>query len=522
MNKITVDSKQNMHMLIEQIKDARESELIVFFKKDANFYENSLNLKIIKGIAEDVSKTITFEAENKNHKDYIDSVNGDYFEYTDDQVDLNSEQSPNLKLKKSISLFSFLSNFRKKKQIIEGDYIPEIKSNKKLLKALIYPLIILGILFGIGFALWWYIPAATVKINVNSQILVKLLEIKASVDIESVAAETQQIPAFKVDVSVTDSQTIPTSGKKEIGDKAEGKVTLFNKTNESIKIKKGTVIKLISTNDESWRYETTAEVDVPAQSEIKDDAGTVTGTEYGKKDVEILAIAYGDKYNQKDGQNFEINGFDTDKIVAENTDKIDGGSAKEVNVVAQTDIDSLKRTLNEFMKTKVAEAMQKKVVEGQTFHESSVDFTVVSGNYDKKLDDEADELTLTMVMDGSGLAYSQADLDALISELIKTIVPAEYDIDENKPDYEVAATKSKTDENVIDLQVKLRSYITPKLDESKIQNDLTGMKTDEAQDYLNSLNNIKGFEIILSPKLPPIIQTLPHQKSNIKIEITKD
>ena len=511
-------------MLIEQIKDAKESELIVFFKKDANFYENSLNLKIIKGIAEDVSKTITFEAENKNHKDYIDSVNGDYFEYTDDQVDLNSEQSPNLKFKKSIKLFSFFSNFRKKNQIIDEDYLPEIKSsnNSKLLKILIYPLIVLGVLLGIGLALWWYIPAATVKINVNSQILVKLLEIKASVDIESVAAETQQIPAFKVNVSVTDSQTIPTTGKKETGEKAEGKVTLFNKTNENIKIKKGTVIKLISTNDESWKYETTSEVDVSAQSEIKDDAGTVIGTEYGKKDVEILAIAYGDKYNQKDGQNFEINGFDTDKLVAENTDKIDGGSAKEVNVVAQTDIDSLKRTLNEFMQTKVAEAMQKKVVEGQTFHESSVDFTVVSGDYDKKLDDEADELTLTMVMGGSGLAYSQADLDALISELIKTIVPAEYDIDEDKPDYEVAATKSKTDENVIDLQVKLRSYITPKLNESKIKNDLTGMKIDEAQDYLNSLNNIKGFEIILSPKLPPIIQTLPHQKSNIKIEITKD
>ena len=55
-----------------------------------------------------------------------------------------------------------------------------------------------------------------------------------------------------IDVSVTDS--IPTTGKKVIGDKARGEIVIFNKQDKSQKINKGTLInsgnlKFVLSND---------------------------------------------------------------------------------------------------------------------------------------------------------------------------------------------------------------------------------------------------------------------------------
>lgn len=492
---ITADETTEINDLIIAIDDAVESDVKILFKKKSTLYLKSLNLKILQKLAGEKNKTITFDVENKSHKDYIDAVNGDFMQTPDESVDLNMDQKP-----------------KKGRR--------EFKLNIKGAKVLIYIAAFLLIFFGGGFALWWYLPSAKVMVSIDSQILVKILDIKASPTATSVSVADSTIPAINVDVTVSDSQTIPTTGKKEIGDSAKGKVTLFNKTDEAITLKKGKVIKLISTDNESLKYEIQENIEVPSQTTTPTGTGGST-TEYGSKEVSVTAVSYGDKYNQDIGEKFEVDNYNTEKLVGENKEKIEGGTLKEVNVVAQADLDGLKRTLDEFMKTKVIEAIKKKVVTGQTLPESSIEFTTVSGTFDKKLAEEGDELTLEMTTKGVGIVYDQKSLDEIVSELVKTVVPSEYSLDGGKPEYEVAATKAKAGSGIVDLQIKLRSYITPNLDEKKIITDMTGMKLDQAQSYLNSISSIKGFEITLSPKMPAIIQTMPHLSRNIEIVIDK-
>ena len=499
----TADEKTEMNDLISIIDESSESDVKILFKKRANIYSKSLNLKVLQRFASEKNKTVTFDVENQSHKDYIDTVNGGFMEVSDESVDLNMDEK-----KPKENKFNFLSEIFKK----EGK-----EPKKRSFKFLAY---IVGffLFFGVGgFALWWYLLSATITVTIDSQILVKLLDIHADPLASEISVDSSTIPAINVDATVTESQTIPTTGKKEVGDNAKGKVTLYNKTNDTISIKKGTIIKLISTNKESLKYETQESVDVPAQIEKADGSGT----EYGSKDINIKAVSFGENYNQGSKEKFEVDGHDTDKLIAENQDKLDGGTLKELNVLTQVDIDGLRKSLDEFIKIKVIEALNKKVVAGQTLPESSVEFVTVSGVYDKKLNEEADDLTLTMTTKGVGIVYDQKNLDDIISELVKTVVPSEYSLDGGKPEYEVAATKAKAGTGIVDLQVKLRSYITPNLDEKKIINDMTGMKLDQAQSYLSSISNIKGYEISISPQMPSILQAMPHVSKNIEIIIDK-
>jgi len=110
----TADGNTEINDLIIAIEDAIESDVKILFQKNATLYLKSLNLKILQKLASEKSKTVTFDVENKSHKDYIDAVNGDFMQTPDESVDLNMDEKPKknkLKFKFLIYIFAFLLMF---------------------------------------------------------------------------------------------------------------------------------------------------------------------------------------------------------------------------------------------------------------------------------------------------------------------------------------------------------------------------------------------------------------------------
>jgi len=520
-----IEAEHDLYYLTNLLETSKDTEVVFHFSKDNKVYRNSSNLKILHKIAEENKIDLKFEAENLAHKDYIDSVNGDYAEYNDETVNLDQvSENPSLGSsslsvgeKRGLNVFGFLSLLKFKPK-------PKTKNPLKLFKVLSVLLGIIIIIGGILFALWWYFPTAKVKLSLDSEVLIKLLDINAVIGQADVNGDESKIPAIKLDVTESDSQTIPTTGIKEVGEKAEGEIKIFNKTSDKIKLSKGKKITYISTKDENLKYEIIEDIEIDAQTEVSStDASNVTTVVKtpGEKNVKIKAIEIGENYNLEKEKQFQVEGYDTDKLIAENSDKIKGGTLEEINIVTQKDIDQLKRELEIFMQNKVKDSLQKKTVNGQELPETSIVYEVSSAKFDKALDAEGDELTLTMTTKGTGLAYSKDDLDKIVSELISKVVPEEYDLDQADPQYEVAVLQADDPSTTLKLQVKLHSSITPKIDEEKLKSDLAGMKIDEATKYLNGIKNVLNIEIQLSPKLPVILQGMPQRKENITIEVNK-
>ena len=67
---------------------------------------------------------------------------------------------------------------------------------------------------------------------------------KADASATSVSTETNTIPAVKVTAEDSETKTIDTTGKKQIGERALGEVTITNKKDDKVKIKKGAKLKV--------------------------------------------------------------------------------------------------------------------------------------------------------------------------------------------------------------------------------------------------------------------------------------
>ena len=365
MEKITVEKDQSFFNLAKRIKTSKSPDIQVLFKKKAGIYRNALNLKILKSIAEEKGKSIKFEAENPKHKDFIDNINEGYTEYSENQVEIGAGTK--------FSRAGLDGSTR-------GRSIP--------IKPVLIILLSLGVLLGILFALWWYIPGATVKMKVDSKGLIKLLDVKA-VSGGTVSKENSEIPAFAVEAEGSDAQSTPTTGKKETGEKAEGEITLYNKTSTDTNIKKGVAVTLITTDGEALKYEISESVVVPALTEETttdtEPVGETVNKVYGKKEVKITAKAFGKEYNLDKEQKFEIDGYNTDEMVGENSEKITGGSLEELNIVSQTDLDALTRILTDSTREKAKEALYKKIVDGQKLPEASINFEIFCLDFSSKV-----------------------------------------------------------------------------------------------------------------------------------------
>jgi hypothetical protein len=534
MSKYTIGANQNLYALMRLLDTNADNDITLKFSAESEVYKNSLNLKTLKKLAEDKGKTLKFEVENPKHKDYIDAVNGDYIEYNDEQVNLEDTIEP---AAKAGMLAGLMGMFKRNKSDsseyteVEGEdesvqvegsseYAPEEKpvntKKRKLIKTGIIAAVAVLLLVSIAWAFFWYVPTATVKITVDAKGLIKLIDVKASTNQATVSAESMSIPAFSIETSETDSQKIPTTGTKQTGDMASGKIKITNKTNKKVTIDKDSEVKLISSDKDALLYKTTDKIELDAYTEDS----TTHEKSFKSGDVKVKATNFGSEYNLGDSEKFKVDGKDTDEIVAESSGKIDGGSSKEVKVVSQADLDTLKRTTEDFMKDKVQRALSQKLVAGQVMQESSVEFNTAKADYSKQLDEEADEVSLQMTMAGKVLAYDDASLDTLMKDVVKTVVPESFNLDDDNPEYEVAAT-SVSNGTDVNLQVKLTSSITPRLDESKIKEDLSGMAIDQAQEYLDNLNDVKGFEISISPNLPGIFLRMPERSQNIYIVVNK-
>lgn len=543
--KLEIEQTDSIYDLIKLISESEDSEFNILFKKGSDLYTNSTNLIVLKKIAEEKKKIITFDVEDQNHKDFIESANNGTLDFEDSSVDLEHISSEPAQEKDHTSLdngtkvklktagfLGFASKIRKRKSDDGIDYTNASLTNldkknktlnsKPIKKIAIITASVVGF-FGLLLGLWVFVPSAEIKLKVDSEVLVKLIDAKASTSQTSVSAEEKTIPAVRIEVTETYAQSAPSTGKKEIGEFATGEITVFNKTDKDFKISKGTPVELIQTDKENLLYEATEEATIPAQTvtvETTVDGETSTVT-YGSRDVKIKALSFGEKYNVSDGKTFEIDDKKTDQIVGENEKDIKGGTSKTVDVVTQEDLDKLKQSVQEFMNQRVKDSLNQKIVGGQVMPEASISVEEISSKFSAIPDEEKSEVTLSVEYAGSGLTYSESDADKLVQELISTVIPEEYTLNEEDPEYEVAVFEVDKEANTMNLQIKLRSYIIPNLDLEKIKNQISGMRIEDAQNYLSNISGVSDYEIVLSPSLPDLIRRIPHRENNILITVQK-
>lgn len=512
MEPLELNINEDIVDVLKKIRNFEGSDVTLNIPENSVIFENILNLKLIKKEAEALNKMVTFETHDEFGKNMVESLEGtDSAMASDDSGFVTHE---NVKIQSAPQTIS-----APKKSFKFS--MPKFGAGPKL----IIPAVLLLVLGGVFFFFFWVLPKASVDIVVSSEALVKSITIKMSSGAPSVDTKSRLLPGKTTTGQASGSDTIDATGSKTVGEKATGEVTIFNKTDSDKKFTKGTTISLI-TSKEALKFTLDADVTVPKQTTTTDTQNPpVTTRDPGKKTVKVTAFDFGTKYNLAEDKDFKIGTSDVDDYIANNEDDFTGGSSKTVKAISQEDKDKLSTQLFDKLKSEALASIKQKLSSDQKLLESTVKYQKSSEAFDKNVGDTADKLTLTQQVSGSGLYYQQSDLQKLLDELLTESIPGGFELSKKDSNTEVGVldtitgTTAPTD---INLEVKIRALVVPKLDSEKIKRDLKGKKIDEAKNYLSEIKNIKSYTINIWPRITTLIGRLPGNESKIEVNVKKE
>ncbi|MDP2873951.1 MAG: hypothetical protein Q8N84_01505 [bacterium] len=510
MVEIKSEANENLFSLLIKLQNTAETEVIFIFPDQTGILGNILNLKMLRREGERLGKTVAFKAEGEAGQNLIAALAEGPMAVSASEAEI----SQSVESVKVVSVGS--KRFWPPK-------IPHVSLSLPRMWKIGLGVLLLLLVGGIVLS-YWRVPRATVRLKVQSQELVKSLEVLASPSAQAVDFDRRIIPAVVITVEERGEKTQETTGKKTVGEKARGKVTIYNRTDAAKTFGAGTGInysKVEGDTIKTLKFKLEEEVTVPAQTSTVS-AETRIYFSGKAENVPVTAEEIGPDFNLPAETSFTVHNLSTEQFLAKNTASFTGGEQHEVKTVVEDDQKALVAILTEELKAKSVGSLQAKLVGDQKLEAGATNYKTKETKFDHELNDEAEKVKLDLTLEATALAYSQAQLVELLTKLLANFVPGQYTLTGSDQNVEVAVSKIDEQGRFLQFQAKVKGYVRPKFDLEKLKKDLAGQKLDQAQKILSSLQGVESSSISVWPPLPGFMLRLPHVASRILVEIQGD
>jgi hypothetical protein len=401
-----------------------------------------------------------------------------------------------------------LASAIKPKKTFSG--LKNIKFPKFSTKAFIPIIVVLLILTSVGSLYAYFIaPEATVNVKVKYETINLEKDIVSTTEVTDVDLGNLKIPLILQEVEESGSNSANATGSEVKGEKAKGKVTLVNKTEDVLQLESGTVL-----TGSSHKFLLTSNQEVPAADIYG--AGT-----YGRVEVSVEAYDIGTEYNLSAGVDFAVEGYSASALAGRNSAAFSGGTKETVTVVTASDRDSLKEALENSLKERVKTKVKTQVGEGFILNDSMIDVETVEETYDVDAGEEANSVNLNMKVKAKALVYSEEDLKTLGKQLLQTEIPSGLKLLEEQSEYNADFVSRVGD--TATLKLKIIGVISGDITIDSIKEQISGKKYDEAKSILDSSEAITDYSLTLGPSwLPSFFKHVPTIKGKIEIELSVD
>lgn len=369
--------------------------------------------------------------------------------------------------------------------------------------------LLIGLFIG-GFLAYWNLLKAKVTIFVSPKTLEETLTFTISSSAVSVDEEKGIIPGEEKKIEVEGKKTAQTTGKVLIGEKAKGEVVVFNKTDVGKTFSTGTVL----VGPDNKKFSLDEEVKIASKSSQTTEEGEQIT--YGKTTVGITATSIGTEFNLAGGTSFKLKEYSESLFSAKTNDGLSGGTSREVKAVSEEDQDNLLSSLINELKFKAREKLETELEAKKRVLEKGMKEEIISQQFNKKADEETDNLSLELKLKLTTLTFSEDDLDVLSMNSIRDVIPPDFTLKESLKT-EIGTGEVEKGEGKIEMIII--ASLVPKLDSAEIKKNLVGRYPAVVEEYLGSLPNFLRAEIKIFPKLPAKLRTLPRKESNIQLEI---
>lgn len=353
-----------------------------------------------------------------------------------------------------------------------------VKSGKKISKKKIF--IPLGIvLVGVGVFLFFTLGSAKILVSPQKQDLDFKLKINTSTATEAVSSEFNKIPGQKFTAEKTLSGSYPVTSEKDVAQKANGKITIYNKG--------ATEQKLVATtrfeSKDGLIFRIPDTVNVPAK-------GSAMATVYADRP--------GKEYNIGP-TTFTIPGFkDTPKFAefsATSSASMAGGLIGAGKVVAEQDYIKAKEDLTAKVKSAVTSALKDQVAELKVIEPVQITFEEPVVN--AKVGEATESLSMSIKGRAQVIAFREGDVKDLITHYLSKngdvrLIESGLVLTYGTPTIDKASSSA-----TFELQVK--GQAAAELNTEKIKNDIMTMDETSIRKYFEGIKEVASARILLSP-----------------------
>lgn len=346
-------------------------------------------------------------------------------------------------------------------------------------------LIAAGVLLLIAFVITYVLlPKATITVTLPAKAVSEQLEVAVRSAGGSEGASVQG-NLLSVDKSLT--KPIAATGKKDIGTKASGTVAFKNcEDTQSRTIPAGSKVTASSKT-----FTSNAAVTIPAGSFSA--GGTVCSST--AVNVSVTAEAAGEAYNVSNGA-FTIVG-QSSRISGSGSTT--GGTTKQVTVLTQQDIDTGLADLDAQATTEATAELTAKA-EGQTIIEGGITLTPKTRSSDKKVGDQVDSATVTLVTTASALVFEKSLVEAKIQESLAAKIDEgqRLEIPTDKP-VVIAFKEYSADKSTMILTAAGSGFGVPDVSKSELAQAVKHSTRASAEQRLKSDYQATEVKVVLSP-----------------------
>ncbi len=359
--------------------------------------------------------------------------------------------------------------------------LPSFKISGKI------PVIIgLVIILSALFADQYFLHKAQVKLLLPFQSINKSLSVDIPVRIATMSADI--------------SESVATTGSKEIGDPAHGSVVIRNFSNQLKTFSQGTKI---SAGGISFTLDSDVKV---ASASLSPDGSSMLS---GAGNAKVTATAIGPEGNLAKDQRFTIDGLPDATYFAVSDSIFSGGSKKEVQTVAEKDIENLKA-----MALKQAPSPQT----GNGLIPSLTKTSLENPIFSKEIGEEATDINLKAKVDSIYYMYDKNELLNKLSALITPEIRRDYSLDKNHIGYHI--DNAKISGEIATVKITFDAKAMQNINTNEIINMIKGKSQNSVGTLLKNNYQIHGYELHVKEPLPFLNNYLPFIGKNITVTIS--
>ena len=278
-----------------------------------------------------------------------------------------------------------------------------------------------GVIIGLSLGLnEYFLHRASVTIYLPSQTIKKSIAEAIDYKVASLSADF--------------TETTATTGKKEIGDKAKGSVSIHNFDDKERVFSKGTTLTAAGL-----QFVLDGDIKVASSTLAADGSAKLPGKSNGT----VTAASIGPESNVAKNQRFKIDDLPTSDFFAINEAALSGGTKKEIRTVAKADQDRLeKATLDKAKK----ETKSPSLSSAEAIVPDMSEIDLVESKFSKEVGEEGDSLTLNTKAETTYFSYNKPALNKKILDELKKELKSGYRIDEANLNFKITGAKINKDD----------------------------------------------------------------------------